>query len=198
MSGTLEEQVEIGSRNVSTDEFAMSIGEVVNLYRDGDLIINPNFQRFFRWDVLRKSRFIESVLLRIPIPPIFVFEKEDGKWELIDGLQRLSTLLEFMGELVDPDTKEKTNPEPLVGTDYLPLLNNSVWSTEVVTSIAESVDVVPISAVLQRAIKRGKLGIQILQKKSDEASKYDLFQRLNSGGMIANPQEIRNCALING
>jgi hypothetical protein len=186
MTTELEQEVEVASRNVSTDEFAMSIGEIASLYRDGDLIINPNFQRFFRWDIRRKAKFIESILLRIPIPPIFVFKIDNGKWELIDGLQRLSTLLEFMGELPDPKTGGTKRPEPLVGTQYLPALDKVVWSPDTAGLFPEEDKVKTLPSPLQRAIKRGKLGIQILEKKSDISSKYDLFQRLDSGGALLN------------
>jgi uncharacterized protein with ParB-like and HNH nuclease domain len=91
----LKDEIDNAQRRVRTDAYQMSIGEVINMYRDGELIINPDFQRLFRWEIGQKSRLIESLLLGIPIPSIFVFETEESKWELIDGLQRISTLLEF-------------------------------------------------------------------------------------------------------
>ncbi|PZQ09224.1 MAG: hypothetical protein DI565_20580 [Ancylobacter novellus] len=100
------------------------------MYRDGDIIINPNFQRLFRWDIERKSRLIESILVRIPLPSIFVFELPNSKWEIIDGLQRLSTVLEFMGELIDPDTGKICKPAALVGTQYLPSLRGAFWADD--------------------------------------------------------------------
>ena len=93
----LENEIEDTKRLVKTDAYQMSIGEIVNMYRDGELIINPDFQRIFRWEIGQKSKLVESLSLGIPLPSIFVFETENGRWELIDGLQRVSTLLEFMG-----------------------------------------------------------------------------------------------------
>jgi len=191
----LQSEIEKASRTVSTDDFYLTIGEVVNMYRDGDIIINPNFQRFFRWDEDRKSNLIESILVRIPIPPIFVFESKDSKWELIDGLQRVSSILEFMGELIDPDTGLKKPPLRLVGTQYLPRMNKLYWSEEFSEQDTD-IDAGHFSSELQRSFKRAKIGIQLLEKKSDPRSKYDLFQRLNSGGISANDQEIRNCSVI--
>src|SRR5437870_10728564 len=75
---------------IHTDGYPMSIGELINLYRDGELDIHPEFQRFFRWSNEQKSRLIESLLLGIPIPSIFVSQRENGVWDVIDGLQRLS------------------------------------------------------------------------------------------------------------
>ena len=89
----LQEEIDSTQRLVRTDAYQMSVGEVVSMYRDGELVINPDFQRLFSWEIGQKSRLIESLLLGIPLPSIFVFETEDSKWELIDGLQRVSTIL---------------------------------------------------------------------------------------------------------
>lgn len=123
----LKDEIESAQRLVKTDAYQMSVGEVINMYKDEELVINPDFQRLFRWEIGQKSKLIESLLLGIPLPSIFVFEKEDSKWELIDGLQRVSTLLEFMGELKDPATGELRPPTALVATKYLPSLDKAVW-----------------------------------------------------------------------
>lgn len=189
---SLLEEIEDASRTISTDSYEMSVGELMNMYRDGEIAINPEFQRLFRWDQGQKSRFIESLLLRIPIPPIFVFETDQGVWELIDGLQRISTILEFTGNLRDRKTGKPLPPSKLVGTTYLPSLNDVVW--EITDSSDKSAKSLP--KPLQLGIKRARIGIQILEKKSDLASKYDLFQRLNSGGSQATPNELRNCVMV--
>ncbi len=94
---SLEEEIAVASKKVIKDGYDMSIGELMSLYRDGELVINPKYQRYFRWDLFQKTRFIESLLLGIPIPPIFVYTTSGRKWELVDGLQRVSTILEFAG-----------------------------------------------------------------------------------------------------
>jgi uncharacterized protein with ParB-like and HNH nuclease domain len=99
----LKDEIEKAKRSVNTDTVQMTIGEVANMYTSVELNILPEFQRLFRWSGVRKSNFVESILIGIPIPPAFVYEKEDGNWELIDGLQRISTVLEFMGILKHPD-----------------------------------------------------------------------------------------------
>jgi uncharacterized protein with ParB-like and HNH nuclease domain len=98
----LNEEIAAGSRQLKTDGYPMSIGELVNLYKDGELDLHPDFQRFFRWDDTQKSRLIESVLLGIPLPSVFVFQRKDGVWDVIDGVQRLSTIFQFLGILKDP------------------------------------------------------------------------------------------------
>src|ERR1700722_18701025 len=122
-----ENEIADAQRLVETDAYTLSVGEIVNMYRDKELNINPDFQRLFRWEIGQKSKLIESLLLGIPIPSIFVFEKEDSTWELIDGLQRISTLLEFMGLLNEPGTGHPLPPTAMVGTKYLPSLDNVVW-----------------------------------------------------------------------
>src|SRR4051812_43875446 len=99
----LSEEIERAQRSVRTDAYQMSVGEIVSMYDNREIVIDPEFQRLFRWHIGQKSKLIESLLLGIPLPPIFVFEKEDASWELIDGLQRISTILEFMGRLRSPD-----------------------------------------------------------------------------------------------
>lgn len=192
----LKEEIESAQRMVKTDAYQMSIGEVVNMYRDGELVINPDFQRLFRWDIGKKAKLIESLLLGIPIPSIFVFEKADAKWELIDGLQRLSTILEFMGELKDPISGLVKPPTALVATKYLPSMSKLVWQkSDLITDVPID-EQKPLLSPQQLSIKRSRLSVEILKRPSDDATKYDLFQRLNAGGIAANPQELRNCIII--
>lgn len=192
----LRDEIDDAQRLVKTDAYQMSIGEIVNMYKDKELIINPDFQRLFRWELGQKSKLIESLLLGIPIPPIFVFEKEDSTWELIDGLQRISTLLEFMGELEDPAAGQRKPPTALVATKYLPSLDNSVWEKSEQIQEISMEEQNPLSPPQQLAIKRSRLSVEILKRPSDNATKYDLFQRLNAGGIAANAQELRNCIII--
>lgn len=101
----------------------------VPLYRDGDIDIHPEFQRIFRWNSTQKSRLIESILLGIPIPPIFVSQRDDGVWDVIDGVQRLSTVLEFVGEYRD-DAGQRVAPSVLTTTEYLPALEGYRWEKQ--------------------------------------------------------------------
>jgi Protein of unknown function DUF262 len=191
----LNDEISQAQRLVRTDAYQMSIGEIVSMYESSELIVNPDFQRLFRWSISQKSRLIESLLLGIPIPSIFVFEKDDGKWELIDGLQRVSTILEFMGVLKKPDGGIE-KPSILDATKYLPSLHNAVWE------LSERISEVPIEEqadlpkVHQLAIRRARIGVEILKRPSDNKTKFDLFQRLNAGGTQANAQELRNCIML--
>jgi hypothetical protein len=184
---SLESEIEKSARKIATDSYDMSIGELINLYRDGDLIVNPEFQRLFRWDLTQKSHLIESILIGVPLPNIFVFETKSGKWELVDGLQRVSTILEFVGILKKPD-ETLYDASVLAPTRYLPSLEGFSWDGSQPGSK-------PITASLQISIKRARIGLQILKKSSDEKAKFDLFQRLNSYGSVASRQELRNCIM---
>ena len=195
MSGTdvfrqdeeLQTQIDSKRREIQTEGYPMSVGELINLYRDEELDIHPEFQRFFRWTAKQKSRFIESLLLGIPIPSIFVYQRRDGVWDVIDGLQRLSTIYEFLGILRD-ETRERIPASRLVGTEYLPALEGLYW---------ESGNSLPsLAPEQQRLIKRAAIDVKIVRRESDEATKFDLFQRLNTGGSQLSDQEVRNCLLI--
>ena len=161
---------------IKTDSYEMSIGELINLYKDGDLKLTPAYQRLYRWDQKHKTNFIESILIGIPIPQIFVAQKEDGKWDVVDGVQRLSTILQLVNVLPGHP------PLVLDGTKYLPSLQGITW------------DNMPEDA--KRLLKRTRIGINIILTENSIQSQYDLFQRLNTGGVILESQEIRNCLII--
>lgn len=190
----LQSEIEKTRKKIKTDNYPMSIGELANLYRDGDLNINPIYQRLFRWDISQQSALIESILLGIPVPPIYVYQDKEGRWNLIDGLQRLSTIFKFMGilkknkdeEVIDEDNT--TQPEPLVATKFLKALEGKMWNSD---NVANS-----LNEAQRRFIKRAKLPIIIIDESSDDFAEYEMFQRLNTGGSHLSPQEIRNCILI--
>ena len=185
----LQEQIDAKRREIHSDQYSISVGEIANLYKDGELDIHPEFQRFYRWSPEQKSRFIESILLGIPIPSLFVAQRTDGKWDVIDGLQRLSTIFQLMGILRDQDGK-KIPPLVLTATKYLPALEGCVWSAKQGPQ--------PLSMAQQLLIKRSKLDIKIILRESDEGAKFELFQRLNTGGSPLSDQEIRNAMLVAG
>lgn len=175
------------AKEIQTDQYPISIGEIMNIYQSGELDIHPKYQRYFRWNKLQKSKFIESILLGIPIPPIFVAQRKDGIWDVVDGLQRLSTIFEFVGILND-DEGNRLPRSSLTATDYLPSLKDKCWeSGEVDYSLPDSIKI---------DFKRKKLNFVIVRKESDEEVKFDIFQRLNTLGSQLSNQEIRNCLLI--
>ena len=183
----LSDEIREHRAEIRSDSYPMSVGELVNLYKDGELDVHPEFQRFYRWTPMQKTRLIESLLLGIPLPSIFVSQRENGVWDVIDGLQRLSTIFQLIGILND----EQGNPvEPLVlmKTKHLPSLDNRMWHA---VETHEG-----IGSDNQLIIKRSKIDVNIVLRESSKDSKYELFQRLNTGGSLLSPQELRNVLMI--
>jgi hypothetical protein len=195
---TLQSEIEERSREIQTDSYGMSINEVVAMYEAGELEVHPEFQRIFRWSLEQQSRLVESVMLGIPIPMIFVAQRKDGVWDVIDGVQRLSTLLRFLGALKKEDGAPDL-PVPLVSGDYLDGLDGVLWdaSKPYVDDSGEpqSGSSKELEEAQRRVFKRARLDFTIIQASSDEQAKYDLFQRLNSGTRLSE-QEARNCLAV--
>lgn len=105
----LIENVDSQIIKIRTKSLDVSFNELYDMYQNGELIISPDYQRLFRWGEEKQSRFVESLILEMPVPPIFVIETDDGIYELIDGLQRISSYLHFRGEKLG-----ETNDEYLV------------------------------------------------------------------------------------
>lgn len=185
---TLQQQIDKARANIRTDAYALSLGEWISIYERKEMDIHPEFQRFFRWSIGQKSRLIESVLLGIPIPPIFVAQQPSGVWDVVDGLQRLSTIFEFAGVLRD-DADKLLPPLVLAKTQYLPSLQDKRWED----------DAHPDQSLTQAQrllIKRSKIDVSIILAESVATAKYELFQRLNTGGSQLADQEVRNSIIV--
>lgn len=184
----LSDKIKDLKKEIVSDSYSMSIGELISLYTDEELDIHPRFQRLFRWSPYQKTRFIESILLNIPIPPIFVSQNEEGVWDVIDGVQRLSTIFQFVGKLKDQNG-EIVEMLSLEGTKALPELEGIYWESE--SSLSP---VLPKDVKLD--FKRARIVVNIVKKESDNSAKYELFQRLNTGGSNLSEQEVRNCLML--
>ncbi len=183
MTELIDEQIDIKIGEVRTESIDLSFGEIINLYSQKELIIQPEYQRLFRWSNQQKSRLIESILLELPIPQIFTIENSDGVLELIDGLQRLSSVIQFIDASVLDFTDvegETLNPLTLEGCDQISELNNLTFED------------LPLRLKLR--IKRSSVRTVIIRRQSKSFLRYEMFKRLNTGGSILAPQEIRNCS----
>jgi hypothetical protein len=172
----VEQKLEQTRNSLSTDRLDMSFGEIMSMFEREEIIIDPDFQRLFRWDTYQKTRFIESILVGIPIPPIFVAEDKDGKWELVDGLQRISTVFSFFGIL-----------------RKLPDKNNWILGKGDLVEELEYLGCKDLPLKYQLNIKRASCRIEIIKWNSVFDMRYELFNRLNTGGSELTDQEIRNC-----
>jgi len=162
----------------------VSLNELADMYNSTELTIRPEYQRLFRWSKAKQSQFIESLLLEMPIPPIFAMEIEEGKWELIDGLQRLSTYLHFRGELNAPELNppiRKGDKLELEECDIVQELNGLTYDD--------------LPTALQIRLKRDFLRVALVRKETNPHFRYYMFKRLNTGGEIWSDQEVRNCTI---
>ena len=185
---SLSEKIKELKKEIVSDSYSMSIGELISLYTDEELDIHPRFQRLFRWTPYQKTRFIESILLNIPIPPIFVSQNEEGIWDVIDGVQRLSTIFQFVGKLKDQEG-QLVELLKLEGTKALPELQGLSWESDSSPDFEIPKDV-------KLDFKRARIVVNIVKKESDTSAKYELFQRLNTGGSNLSEQEVRNCLIL--
>lgn len=181
ISDKLLESIDSASLTVNTDSLDISFGEISSMYDGGELEIRPAYQRLFRWTVTQQSQFIESLLLGLPIPPIFVTETQSRKYELIDGLQRISTYLHFMGALQNHPKYKDNHKLKLRDCEIVKDLNG--------------VTIDDLSPSLKIKVKRSYVKMYIIKKESPARIKYDMFKRLNTGGSLLEAQEIRNSTI---
>jgi Protein of unknown function DUF262 len=171
-------------RKVDFDTYDVTADELLRRVASSRIDIAPVYQRQFRWDTRRQSRLIESVLLGIPVPPLFMATNQGdevrGSWEVVDGLQRLLTLVNFAGS---PEAREITGltsePLRLQGMDKLPSFDGCAMRE--------------LPEDIQSALEDRPLKVIVLNDKSELQVRFDLFERLNTGGISLSPQEIREC-----
>ena len=160
-------------RRLVTQPYDMSVNTVVEQIKNGDIILNPSYQRKYRWPIIKASRFIESLLLNVPIPTIFLAEEEDINYSVIDGQQRLTTIYNFI-------ESEGTEDEiVLEGLQIRNDLNGKRFSE------LEKRD--------QGKLKKQYMRCSVILNDSDPQIKFDVFERLNTGSSELSEQEIRNC-----
>lgn len=171
-------------RKVDFDTYDVTVDELVRRVGKKRIEIAPVYQRQFRWDPVRQSRLVESLMLGIPVPPLFMATNlapdKQNKWEVVDGLQRLLTLVNFTGnEETRQAAKLKDPPLRLTELDKLTELEGVTFA-----DLAEDIR----TTLEDRPVK-----IIVLNDKSDLQVRFDLFERLNTGGIALTDQEVREC-----
>lgn len=152
--------------------------EIISLYQKwkrGRLILQPDFQRHFVWDKKKASRLIESVLLKVPLPVVYLAEEEDSKEYVIDGQQRLTSFFSFFDDKFPP---ENTSFK-LTGMNVFKELNGKKFKD--------------LNEALQDKIQYYELRTITINKESQPELKFEIFERLNTGAIPLNDMEIRNC-----
>lgn len=179
---TLIASLDEKARGIRTRALDLSFNELADMEKAKELIIRPAYQRLFRWSEGKQSRFIESLLLEMPIPPLYVIEIEEGRYELIDGLQRLSSYLHFRGTL-DSRRDKDGNFLKLVleECDVVPGLNGLKFDD--------------LPTAFQVKLKRRFVRVEVVGRDSNAALRYHMFKRLNTGGELLSEQEVRNCTI---
>ena len=164
-----EKEQPFDAEKIRVDQQMLSVKYMLELMEQDLIELNPGYQRRRVWkDNKKKSLLIESLMLRIPIPAFYFYENEDGKYQVIDGQQRLTTIKEFV------DGKFRLN-----GLEYLRKEYNKKQFKNLDTKY------------IQR-IYRTQIAVNILDARSPKNVIYDIFRRVNTGGVNLNPQEMRN------
>jgi hypothetical protein len=176
---TLQEQLDKERRLVSFDSYDLSVRQLLDMFESGEIEVPPEYQRQFIWDEARESQLVESVLLGIPVPSLFMATNSDSTWEIVDGVQRLGTLAHFLGTPTLLKKVKRAAPLRIEALEKLSALNEKGHES------------LPKSVQLMFATR--PMRVTVLNDKSDLSVRFDLFERLNTGGISLTNQEIRNC-----
>lgn len=176
----LQQELDEQRRKVDVDNYTITIRELLSMAERNELHRAPEYQRKFRWDQEAESRLIESLLLGLPVPNIFFATNLDGTWEVVDGLQRVSTLIHFASESAEQIAQVgKSEPLRLTGLRTLETFNNLTY--------------VDLPAAVKMTFTKRGMGVTALSDKSDPNTRFDTFERLNRGALALSPQEVRAC-----
>jgi Protein of unknown function DUF262 len=186
--GILEE-VEQHRKQIVTDSYTTNWRELLGQYKDGDLKIDPEYQRLFRWNIDQQTQFLESLLLGIPSPAIFLAENKDGGFEILDGLQRLSTLIRFFTNEIHGDKVKPPKSEEYDENDLM--VQTLLVAGPLVTSL-DGFTAQTLPETLTRTIKYSRITVIQIKRESDAAARMEVFRRLNRFGSLLSDQEIRN------
>ena len=178
-TAALFEQLDQQRRKVDFDTYDIIIQQLISMVESGAIDVSPAYQRQFRWNNTKRSHLVESVFLGIPVPSLFMATNKDGTWELVDGVQRISTLVQFSGTEGARAKLGLNEPLTLDKLEKLAKFNGMKFA-----DLPDSLKL----KFLHRPIK-----VITLSDKSDLVVRFDLFERLNTGGVALTNQEIRSC-----
>ncbi len=179
----IQEQIDSNRKSVAFDSYDIAIRQLYDMVLENMIDIAPDYQRHFVWDDARQSQLIESILLGIPVPSLFMATNKDSSWEVIDGLQRLTTIINFVGT---DDVIHRINPK---------CKKLKISNLEKLSSI-NGLTLEEFPRSLQLMFMTRPIRVTVLNDRSDFEIRYDLFERLNTGGVLLHPQEIRNCVFL--
>lgn len=171
--------------SIVTNQMAMD--GLVRRFLQGSIVLNPDFQRNEVWDMKKRSQLIESLMLKIPLPMFYVQSDEDGILTVVDGLQRLSTIRDFvLGEdYLNMKKDDGTRREELRGMGFK-LKGLEFWSDY------EGKQFYQLPPKLQNRILEAQVQVTVIHPTTPEVVRRNIFKRINTGGIQLNSQEIRN------
>lgn len=179
---TTEEERPFDAERIRVDYKPISVKQMVEMIDAKQLNLNPGFQRRKVWtDKKRKSLLIESLMLRIPLPVFYVYEDEYSVWHVVDGLQRMSTIYEFIYDEF-----------ALTGLEYLKHSNERKFGRP---DLQRPPNYEIIDQKYKNRITTTTLYVNVIDSLTPVQVKYDIFRRINTGGVPLNAQEIRNSTL---
>ena len=164
--------------NITSYGADLSVREIVTMFEEGDLI-KPSLQRNYVWNKKEASRFIDSLLLGLPVPSVFLAKDTDEKLLIVDGFQRITTLFDYINGISSID-----------GSSFK--LTKSMNINERWRGLSFN----ELPPEMQRRIKGYTIHSIIFEKKDKnghDTAMYQIFERINTGGQVLSPQEIRNC-----
>jgi Protein of unknown function DUF262 len=182
------DDVDMHRKQLATDSYTTTWREILSQYKDSDLRIDPEYQRLFRWTIDQQTQFIESLLLGIPSPAIFLAENADGGLEILDGLQRLSTLIKFFAPEIFPETVLATDEDQDSNNIKVP----GVLTNGPIVESLEGYTAATLPDTLTRTIKHSRVTVIQIKRESDKTARMEVFRRLNRFGAQLSDQEIRN------
>ena len=171
--------------SIVTNQMAMD--GLVRRFLQGSIVLNPDFQRNEVWDMKKRSQLIESLMLKIPLPMFYVQSDEDGILTVVDGLQRLSTIRDFvLGEdYLNLKKDDGTRREEFRGMGFK-LKGLEFWSEY------EGKQFYQLPPKLQNRILEAQVQVTVIHPTTPEVVRRNIFKRINTGGIQLNSQEIRN------
>ncbi|WP_262152297.1 DUF262 domain-containing protein [Chryseobacterium foetidum] len=174
-----EEHSPFNPEEIKVHAKSFSLRLISDMIDDRDIDLSPDFQRNFVWNSAQKSRLIESILLRIPLPMFYFSEDDEGRITIVDGLQRLTTIKEFMD-----------NKFSLRNLEYL---EESCGGKYYRSDEGKA----GLDPKYFRWFNQTQFSVNVIDPSSPPKVKYDIFRRINTGGKPLNNQEIRNCLATN-